>query len=534
MDDTSIQDPSVWVRRSVDCRPMNQQPVQPQTVWGIASDDSARRITLLAVLSLLGHILFLSPLGALLGLLAFHEPEVDAPLLEALTEIPVSLLDDESGGVEAPEVPPPVEPPSAAPAEPMAVPLPKAPTAKPATPAPTPSASAEKPKPKPQAKDAGAPAAKPPPKPKPKAKPDAGAKPVASADPSKPPQIANPTALVGSAANLADQKANVQLLIHTERIRGHLLGERIGALFTVLPQWQSFLGGAGIDMVRDVDTILLAGPQFRRSDQVMVILDYNVPQSQMRGTIDQIVKRDAAGRWLDSKFPAAIATADRAQRLFALPQKRLAIVSPLSAQDSVMKQGPTLRFTKPKGNEAVVALIKTPWRVFLGTQFDLPKSIKSLRLTATPVGKGDVDLVVVAEDVSPEAAKENARAVSKTINEAAQLGGLGSILAGFGFSPLIDRVELQAQDKKIHGSLHVTAAQLKRILGFVESWAEAMSGQRRPAPAPKAPKTPKPELSSKPAALPAASPSAPPAAPAPVELPPTAQPAPAPAPSSAP
>ncbi|HEX2881621.1 MAG TPA: hypothetical protein VHO25_18960 [Polyangiaceae bacterium] len=511
---------------------MTEQPMQTQTVWGIAADDSLRRVSLLAALSLLAHILFLSPLGALLGLLALREPDVDAPLLEALTEIPVSLLDDEGGGVEEPVVAPPVEPLSPAPAEPLAVPTPKPPTAQPA--APKPSASVEKPKLKPVSKDAGAPAAKPAAKPKPR-KPDAGAKPVASADPSKPPTIANPTALVGSAANLTDQKANVQLLIHTERIRGHLLGERIGALFSVLPQWQSFLGGAGIDMVRDVDALLLAGPQFRRSDQVMAILDYNVPQAQMRATIDQIVKRDATGRWLDAKFPAAIATADRAQRLFALPQKRLVIVSPLSAQDSVMKQGPTLRFTKPKGGEAVVALIKTPWRVFLGTQFDLPKSIESLRLTATPVGQGDVHLVVVAEDASAEAAKENARAISKMINEAAQLGGLGSILAGLGFSPLIDRVELQAQDKKIHGSLHVTAAQLKRILGYVEAWAENMSGQRRPAPAPKAPKapkTPKPEQGSKPTEPAGASPSAAPAAPAPVAPNPIAPPAPAPSPSA--
>jgi outer membrane biosynthesis protein TonB len=511
---------------------MTEQPMQTHTVWGIAADDSLRRVSLLAALSLLAHILFLSPLGALLGLLTLSTPEVDDVPFEALTEIPVSLLDDEGGGVEQPVVPPAAEPPQPAPAEPAVVPLPKAPTVKPATPTPVPSASAEKPKPKPQTQDAGAPAAKPRPQPKPEARPDAGAKPVASADPSKPPTIANPTALVGSAANLTDQKANVQLLIHTERIRGHLLGERIGALFSVLPQWQSFLGGARIDMVRDVDTILLAGPQFRRSDQVMVILDYNAPQAQMRAAIDQIVKRDANGRWLDTKFPAAIATADRAQRLFALPQKRLVIVSPLSAQDSVMKQGPTLRFTKPKGGEAVVTLIKTPWRVFLGTQFDFPKSIKSLRLIATPIGTGDVDVVVVAEDTSAEAAKENARAISKMINEAAQLGGLGSILAGFGFSPLIDRVELQAQDKKIHGALHVTAAQLKRILGFAESWAETMSGQRRAPPAPKAPKpSPATSLGASPAERPAKPPAAAesstaPAAPAP-------QPA-APAPSAAP
>jgi hypothetical protein len=212
----------------------------------------------------------------------------------------------------------------------------------------------------------------------------------------------------------------------------------------------------------------------------------------------------------------------------------LAIVSPITAQQDVLKRGPTLAFSKPKGNEAVVAYIKTPWRVFLGTQFSLPKSIKSMSLRATPIGSGDVSVEVVAEDESAAAAKENARAISKMINEAAQLGGLGSILAGFGFSPLIDRVELQAQDKKIHGSLHVTAAQLKRILGFVESWAEAMSGQRRPV-APKAPKAPKPTSS---VGASSSAPSVPPASPEPSPVPPavpnpTAPPA-APAPSAAP
>jgi hypothetical protein len=479
-------------------------------------------MTLLAVLSLLAHVLFLSPLGALLGLLAFQDPQMDAPLLEPLTEIPVSLLDDEGGGIEAPQIPPPVEPPADVGGEPAAAPSPK--PAKPAAPAPKPSATPEKPKPKTQAKDAGAPSA---PKPKPAKKPskDAGAKPVASADPNKPPQIADPATMVGSAVNLTDSKANVRLFIYTERIRGHLLGERIGALFSVLPQWQSFLGGGQIDMVRDVDVIYLTGPQFRRSDQIMALLAYNVSQAQMRGAIDQVVKRDPTGRWLDAKFPAAIATADRAERLFALPQKKLAIVSPLSAQESVLTQGPKVSFPKPRGPEAVVAVVKTPWRVFLGTQFSLPKSIKLLRLTATPVGQGDVVLQVLADDASADEAKANARALSEMINKAANLGGLGSLLSGFGFAPVIDRVELQAQDKKIHGTLHVTAGQLRTILNMVESWAEAMSGPRAPAPAPK----PKAE-SNKPAA-----PKSEPSSTAPAPIAPEPAPAPiAPAPSSAP
>lgn len=457
-----------------------EQAVQTRAVWGIAADASSRRVVLVGTLSLLLHVVMLSPLGALLGMWRLSAPEQDAPLLPPLTEIPISLLDEDGQDVAGPSPAVAPEPPAQAPQQPeasVALPMPQAPKAEPQS----------KPAPKklePATADAGAaPSVEPPakqrePEPKPvaaNAPPDAGAPGVAARDV----RASDPTAMVGSAAKVTDSQANVRLLIYTARIRGHLLGQRIGALFTNLPQWQSFLGSTDLDLVRDVDAIFLAGPQFRRSDQVMALLDYNVPLERMRTAIDGLVKRDAKGRWLKADFPAAVATADRAQRLFVLPKASLAIVSPLSAEQAVLRQGPTLEFRKPKGDEAVVAYVKTPWRVLLGTGLSLPQSIAWTKLRLTPIDAGAVVIELTAMDHSAQEAKTNAAAISRMINDAAQLGGVGSLLAGFGFAPLLDRVELRAKGKEISGTLKVSAAQLRRILGYVEAWSESYSGRRR-------------------------------------------------------
>ncbi|HTM43498.1 MAG TPA: hypothetical protein VL137_01010 [Polyangiaceae bacterium] len=456
--------------------------IQRQAVWGIAVDTSSKRVALLGLLSLVVHLLVLSPLGALLGLLSHNAPQEDAPLMAPITEIPVSLLDDEADEDQRQPAAPAVKPAEPAPPSegtPAIVP-PSAPAIVPKKKVPT--------KVKPLV-DAGAPAAVKAKKPKKSSLADAGVKPkrkkkpIADAGVPREPRIADPGKMVSNAAQIADTNANVKLSIYTKRIRGHLLGQRIGALFAALPQWQSFLGGGGIDMVRDVDVVVLLGPQFRRSDQVVAFLGYNAPQARMKAAIDGIVKRDPHGQWLDTPFPAAIAEADRAPRLFALPKASLAIVSPLSAQQSVLKTGPTISMSEPKGEEAVDAYVKTPWRVLLGTNVSLPQSIKWARLKATPIGKGDLQLEIEAGDASAQAATDDARAVSQTINQAAQLGGIGAFLSGFGFTPLLDHVELQANGKKITGSLHVSAEQLTRILAFVEDWAAMATGRTRAAPA---------------------------------------------------
>src|SRR5687767_13164227 len=247
-------------------------------------EPSRRWLTWALSISALAH-LALTPFAGLLGLMAWFftpptEPETEA---EQLRSIPITLLSDqELGQLEAasapspppqPEVALPLDPPSPAPA---------------VAPAPPPSA---------------------PPKPAPEPEAKAPAKPQRSGSEG----IGHPVAMSGVDSEVVDSNANVNLLLMTERIRNHPLGPRIGKLIMAFPQWNSFFEAGDIDPVRDVNRLLVVGPQFRRSADVVAILQHDLPAPVLRAAVDRLVQRPPPGRWLRSKIPAAYAHADRAE-----------------------------------------------------------------------------------------------------------------------------------------------------------------------------------------------------------------------------
>jgi hypothetical protein len=130
----------------------------------------------------------------------------------------------------------------------------------------------------------------------------------------------------------------------------------------------------------------------------------------------------------------------------------------------------------------VIAHVNTPWRVFMGTNLSLPENILWAKLRVTPKEGGGISIEVAARDASPQAAEKDAPAVADRINELTQLGGLGAVLAGFGFAPLIDRITLRADGATIRGELEMTPEQVRRVLSFVEGWAEARGASPKAAP----------------------------------------------------
>jgi hypothetical protein len=114
----------------------------------------------------------------------------------------------------------------------------------------------------------------------------------------------------------------------TARIRKHPLGGRIGKLLGSVYQWRDFFGPAALDPIRDVDQIVVVGPQFRDSSGVVAVLKLNVPDERVRLAIDALVKSDPEGQWLDAGAPSAIAHADRAPREFVLPAPGIVVVTP--------------------------------------------------------------------------------------------------------------------------------------------------------------------------------------------------------------
>jgi len=477
-----------------------------------------------------------TPLAALIGLLALLRVHPKETAEERLNAIPISLLSPEE--MEAlgasPSEPPPAKAEEAPPPEP----------AEPTEPAPPP-----KPKPKPKPKpletpDGGAvvPAdAAPPPKKiargEPARGPDGGG--AAPSSPGTP----DPLGLAGKAASVADPNANVKLLLINERLRGLAIAPRLGRLVARLPQWASFFGPTGLDPVRDIRRLYVAGPQFRSSSEVVALIEYEVPRPSMQKAIDSIVKREPKGEWLDAPIPAARARADRADRVFVLPKSRVLLMVPPRLKDDAIAKAPGLSLPSIPGSAVVVAFVANPWRALSGhsTPVEIPKTISSVSITATPSEDGGAVLHVEARDATAATAAENAVVLTRAINLLTQrnVGAIGAILFGGQKLSLIEPIDLRSEGTTIRGDAIVTPRQLERLIGFAEGWVDAVMGvplsSATPpgAPRPGAPgfRPVSPSLSPTPTSSPAT-----PRAPTPPSTPtpatpriPTAAPAPAPA-----
>jgi hypothetical protein len=439
--------------------------VDAQPNWRGQPDTSFRRLLWLVLVSLFLHAP-LTPLVLLLGLLgSLAGPTETAPALPPITAIPVDLISDEASGSAEP--PPPTEPKSAD--EDLAVSEPHAPKPKP------------KPREQPETVDAGAEAVS-------DAAPPVGADAqVAVSDGGTPGPgraIGDPVAMSG-ADKVADVNANVKILIYNERVRNHPLGPRIGRILGTAYQWRDFFGPTSLDPIRDIDRMLIVGPQLRDSSEVIAVLQHNVGEAKMRQAIDVLVQRDPTGGWLDGGVPQASARADRAARVFVLPTKDLVIVTPPSALENVVKQGRHLHLLPPKGPEVMTAYVKTPWRVFIGLPFRVEKSIKWAKLALVPRPDGGAIAYVEAEDESPEAAQRNAEQLEAAARAASemQLGILGALL-GTQKTKFVDEIVFQANGSKIVGHITANAKQVASLLEMASAFAAQLAQRRSPPPAP--------------------------------------------------
>jgi hypothetical protein len=437
--------------------------VEAVTAWRGSVDTTRWRLGRLVLISLVLQSPF-TPLAALFGLFGLLQPAGPAPPAEdeaAITAIPIDLVPDdqlERGGAGEPK--PEVPPEKAAAQDDPFKDLDFDEPAEKAAPVETVDAGSE------DELDAGT---------------DAGADALIAQADAAPADggaagagkaIGDPVVMSGSAGRLVDANANVRLIIYNDRIRNHPMGLRIGTLLSQAYQWRDFFGPAKLDPIRDVDVILLAGPQLRDSSSVLGVLRYNVSEEKMKKAVDALVQRDtAAGGWMDAGVPAATARADRASRIFAFPAPHILVVAPPSAADSALKAPKDLRFPAPKGPEALTTFVTTPWRAFIGVPFKVPRSIKSVRMHITPTADGGAIADLVAKDESEAAAKKDAQELQQSFDAITQvkLGVLGALL-GRKEHKIIERVTFTARGDEIHGTVIATP---KQLAGLLEAVAQA-------------------------------------------------------------
>jgi hypothetical protein len=306
--------------------------------------------------------------------------------------------------------------------------------------------------------------------------------------------ITDPVAASGT-EKISDVNANVQLMVFTEKLRNHPLAPRVGKALSSIYQWRDFFGPSGLDPVRDVDRLLVWGPQLRDSSEVGVVAKVNAPSDAVHAAIDGIVRTDPeTGAWLDAGVPAATARVDRAPRVFILPSPKIIIVVPPSAAEKAMKVGKKFTLPGPKGDEIATAKLATPWRAFRGTGIPLqiPKSIAWARAKASLDENGSAIITIVAKDESPEKATEDAEYLQRNLTELSQidLGILGALLGAGGRHKFAEKILFSAQGDEIHGAILVTQRQLADIMDFAMAFLAPGPRRRAPRPEGSVPKTP--------------------------------------------
>jgi hypothetical protein len=379
--------------------------------------------------------LWLTPAAAWLGVLSWlleTAPKPESPA-EQLHSIPITWL--------GPDEPPPAEP--AAQNAPVAM-------------LESPQLSSPEPAPAPQSQTPKLAKPETPPQDKPRSS-EGGA-----------PDIDHPLALSGIKTQLLDDNANVNLLLVSERVRAHPLGARIGKLLVDFPQWSSFFATAEINPIRDLNRILIVGPEFRRSADMVAIIEHRLGSTRVHAAVDRLVRRPPRGHWLEGKIPMARAHADRAERLFAIPSADVLVVAPLHLEQQLLGM-PPVRFPTPEGKEALVLHVRAPAQALRELPFALPGSLRWLRLDLTPLEGGAASLRVSAEDSDARSAAQHARSLSNALNAITNpdLGALGALI-GLRSIAFLDRIELQARGARIYGQLHISEHQLDRLLGYTE------------------------------------------------------------------
>lgn len=299
----------------------------------------------------------------------------------------------------------------------------------------------------------------------------------------------DPVALSGAAGAVADSNANVSAIIYTEAIRRHSLGPRVGRILSTLYQWRDFFGPTGLDPIRDIDRILIAGPQFRDTSDVVVVLQHHLPPAELRSAIDRLVKRDPEGAWLPAQVPVARASADRASRFFILPNNHLVIVAPKSALADALSNKGNASLLPAAGREVMVARLVLPWRAFVGMPFRIPHSMKWAKVSLETRVGGRVAINLEAEDESEAGAGDTAALLERTVASVSSinLGVLGALL-GESQHRFLESSHFEAKGTKVLGTVVLTDAQVSGILDLLE--AALVQMEHRSLPKPVAPPIP--------------------------------------------
>jgi hypothetical protein len=294
--------------------------------------------------------------------------------------------------------------------------------------------------------------------------------PAPPAKPATPVEPANPKLKLASVidvvedASVRSERPNVEVYLSGRVLRQRQLGAVFGDLLTVIPQWQQFLGGTGIDPIAHFDHVHISTPKLSKdAEWVVARVGFNLGVDKIREAIGGTAARTKGKELKDYDLPVWSIDEDK-RRVVLIEAKNQLVVLPADADEAIDGMAGVQPF--PANPPAGILIHLIDPAVVLKGRFPLPKSLKQLTLHFSLDQREGYVIKIEMIDESPESAKAHAPAIEAKLEDLRPI----PLVALFSKKYFFGKPAFEVDGEIIRASAKVSEKQVEHIMKLVKLW----------------------------------------------------------------
>ncbi len=294
--------------------------------------------------------------------------------------------------------------------------------------------------------------------------------------------------------------AQIALRINMERVRTSPAAEDVQRLLKVLPDWHAILDGSGVEPTEDLNRLLIATPNLRRSRLILA-----GEHARAEGYVREVQQKFAASRGESSSFRVehGVPTApwpnrDRTRRVISIiGPKHFAITRPedLDAVLAVAQArgtSPDSENNNPSGDRsdasvetaAFAALVAMNEHEVVSLEVESAKQFAIRRAEYVPerfqLSIEDRAQRVLASSTGRFSSEKEAAQAKTFWNAVRDRYARNPFVALTGLDTPLRRTSIEQRGRSLHFSTTLSYHHLRLLLGYLEGFASGGANRRRP------------------------------------------------------
>ena len=274
---------------------------------------------------------------------------------------------------------------------------------------------------------------------------------------------------------------DVTLVLAMETLRTHPIGQNLGPLFAVMPQWRQLVQGLVKDPIRDLDWIFVSGPSLQSTAKDAVLVRYALDDAKVDDAIDALGRSTPAVAPFDLGVQGAkgtLANLDDGARVLVRAHPSLLVLSPpekAAAAAAVLVRSNVV--APARAGEAFRLSLKDPH----AQAPQVPASVHEARVWIMPRADGGAEVFGEGDCDDDARATAAAEELKETIRRTNHIG------VRIVTQNILGSTRIAHEGSKVTLHLPASREQLQATLGIVAAF---LGVDISPRPAPSATSSP--------------------------------------------